>query len=205
MNFLETLLAESLRNRNPQLDLQGTDRRVLEIAHEDLVNFLKVHWNLAGKESSDYELIEKLYHFYQEDPKELEEFVNIWSGTWIRKWSERVKLIIGKKEASSWQKVDQKLCEAEPLWKALPNRREIEDIVVESLIRNGEVCGTAILAENLIKMELGSYTDKKIDMNADQDILNLVNGTLRRARSLSRSKGPLIFVRLDKRFFQLSQ
>jgi len=205
MNFLETLLAESLRNRNPQLDLQGTDRRVLEIAHEDLTNFLKVHWNLVGKESTDYELIEKLYSCYHEDPKELEEFVNIWSGIWIKKWGERVKLLIGKKDASSWQKIDQKLCEAEPLWKALPNRREIEDIVIESLIRNGEVCGTTILAENLIKMELGSYTDKKINANSDQDVLNMVNGALRRARSLARSKGPLIFVRLDKKFFQFTQ
>lgn len=205
MNFLETLLAECLRNRNPQLDLQGTDRRVLEIAHEDLTNFLKVHWNLVGKESVDYELIEKLYSCYHEDPKELEEFVNIWSGIWIKKWGERVKLLIGRKDTSNWQKIDQRLCEAEPVWKTLPNRGEIEDIVIESLIRNGEVCGTTILAENLIKMELGSYTDKKINTNSDQDILNLVNGTLRRARSLARSKGPLIFVRLDKKFFQFTQ
>jgi hypothetical protein len=91
------------------------------------------------------------------------------------------------------------------MWRALPNRREIEDIVIESLIRNGEICGTAILAENLVKMELGSYTEKKIDPQCDQDVLNLVNGTLKRARNMSRSKGPLIFVRLDKRFFQLSQ
>jgi hypothetical protein len=205
MNFLETLLAESLQNRNPQLDLQGTDRRVLEIAHEDLTNFLKVHWRLVGKESTDFELIEKLYHYYHEDPKELEEFVNVWTGIWMRKWGERVKLLIGKKDSSSWQKVDQKMCEAEPMWRALPNRREIEDIVIESLIRNGEICGTAILAENLVKMELGSYTEKKIDPQCDQDVLNLVNGTLKRARNMSRSKGPLIFVRLDKRFFQLSQ
>jgi len=74
---------------------------------------------------------------------------------------------------------------------------------VESLIRNGEICGTSILSENLIKMELGSM--EKIDLKKDEDVLNLVNGTLRRARNLSRSKGPLIFVRLDKRFFQLSQ
>ena len=89
------------------------------------------------------------------------------------------------------------------MWKTLPNRREVEDVVVESLIRNGEICGTNILSENLIKMELGSV--EKIDVKKDEDVLNMVNGTLKRARNLSRSKGPLIFVRLDKRFFQLSQ
>jgi len=205
MNFIEVMLMESLRNRNPQLDLQGSDRRVLEIADEDLMNFLKVHWSLMGQESADYELIEKLYSFHQEEPQELEEFVNVWTGIWIKKWNERVKLLIGQQEEenNSWQKVGKKICDAEPLWNTLPNRREVEDVVVESLIRNGEICGTTILSENLVKMELGSM--EKIDVKKNEDVLNLVNGTLKRARNLSRSKGPLIFVRLDKRFFQLSQ
>jgi len=205
MNFIEVMLMESLRNRNPQLDLQGSDRRVLEIADEDLMNFLRVHWDLMGEESADYELIEKLYNFHKEEPEELEEFVNVWAGMWIKKWNERVKLLIGqqKEETNNWQRFSKKQCDAEPLWKTLPNRREVEDVVVESLIRNGEICGTSILSENLIKMELGSI--EKIDLKKDEDVLNLVNGTLKRARNLSRSKGPLIFVRLDKRFFQLSQ
>ena len=204
MNFIEVMLIESLRNRNPQLDLQGTDRRVLEIAHEDFMNFLRVHWQLMGNESAEYELIEKLYHYHREEPEELEEFVNVWSGIWIKKWDERVKLLIGQEEEStSWQKVSKKICDAEPTWKTFPNRRGVEDVVVESLIRNGEICGTSILAENLIKMEIGSL--EKINTSQDEDVLNLVNGALRRARNLSRSKGPLIFVRLDKRFFQLSQ
>jgi len=158
-----------------------------------------------GQESADYELIKKLYSFHQEEPKELEEFVDAWTGIWIKKWSERVKLLIGQQEEenSNWQKVSKKICDAEPLWKTLPNRREVEDVVVESLIRNGEICGTNILSENLIKMELGST--EKIDVKKDEDALNLISGTLRRARNLSRSKGPLIFVRLDKKFFQLSQ
>jgi len=204
MNFIEAMLMESLRNRNPQLDLQGSDRRVLEIADEDLMNFLKVHWGIMGQESADYELIEKLYSFHQENPQELEEFVNAWAGIWIKKWDERVKLLIGQQEEdnSSWQRVSKKLCDADPLWKTFPNRREVEDVVVESLIRNGEICGTNILSENLIKMELGAV--EKIDVKKDEDVLNLVNGTLKRARNLSRSKGPLIFVRLDKKFFQLS-
>lgn len=204
MNFIEVMLTESLRNRNPQLDLQGTDRRVLEIAHEDLMNFLRVHWRLMGNESAEYELIEKLHHYHHEETEELQEFVNAWSGIWIKKWNERVKLLIGQEEESTnWQKISKKICDAEPTWKTLPNRKEVEDVVVESLIKNGEICGTSILAENLIKMEIGSV--EKINVNQDQDVLNLVNGTLRRARSLSRSKGPLIFVRLDRRFFQLSQ
>jgi len=205
MNFIEAILAESLQNKNPQLDLRGSDRRVLEIAHEDLINYLKVHWKLIGKESADYELIEKLYHYHHEEPKELEEFVNVWSGIWMKKWGERVKLLIGKQETTNWQRANKKLCDAEPLWKTLSNKRGIEEVVIESLVKNGEICGTSILAENLIKMELGSYAEKKRNIKRDEDVLNLVNGTLRRARGLSRSKGPLIFVRLDKRFFQYSQ
>ncbi|MBS7608275.1 MAG: hypothetical protein QW660_08820 [Candidatus Bathyarchaeia archaeon] len=199
MNFIEILLSEKLKNKNPMLDLFGADRKVLQIACQDLTNYLKVHWNLIGKEASEWELVDKLEEFYQKDPKELEEFIDLWTGIWLKKWSERVKLLIGNEDSRKWDKMTRILNDAEPLWRKLPNRRELQEVVIYTLIRNGEICGTSILAENLLKMELGEnkrrYTTEK------EQIINLVNRTLRKTRELTRSKGPLIYVRIDKGYF----
>ena len=48
MSFIELLLLESLKRKNPLLDLEGMDRKVLQIAYEDLLNYLKTVWNISG-------------------------------------------------------------------------------------------------------------------------------------------------------------
>jgi hypothetical protein len=199
MNFIEMLLSEKLKSKNPMLDIFGADRKVLQIACQDLTNYLKVYWNLVGKEANECELADKLEEFYQKEPRELEEFIDLWTGMWLKKWGERVKLLIGNEEAQRWNKVTKILNNAEPLWRRLTNRREMQEVVVSTLVKNGEICGTSILAENLLKMELG---ENKRKYTSDQEqVLNIVNNTLRKARELTRSKGPLIFVRIDKGYY----
>jgi hypothetical protein len=199
MNFIEMLLSEKLKSKNPMLDIFGADRKVLQIACQDLTNYLKVYWNLVGKEASECELADKLEEFYQKEPKELEEFIDLWTGMWLKKWGERVKLLIGNEETQRWNKVTKILNNAEPLWRKLANRREMQEVVVSTLVKNGEICGTSILAENLLKMELGE--NKRRYANDQEQVLNVVNNTLRKARELTRSKGPLIFVRIDKGYY----
>jgi len=199
MNFIEMLLSEKLKSKNPMLDIFGADRKVLQIACQDLTNYLKVYWNLVGKEANECELANKLEEFYQKEPRELEEFIDLWTGMWLKKWGERVKLLIGNEEAQRWNKVTKILNNVEPLWRRLTNRREMQEVVVTTLVKNGEICGTSILAENLLKMELG---ENKRKYTSDQEqVLNIVNNTLRKARELTRSKGPLIFVRIDKGYY----
>jgi hypothetical protein len=184
------------------LDLQGSDRRVLQIACEDLMNFLKVHWELIGQEDGDYDLIDKVHKYFEENSEEFSQFVGIWAGLWIKKWNERVKLLIGDDGSPQWSRVNKQLTNAEPLWRQLKRRGEMKDILVESLIRNGEICGTSIMSENLLKLELGTCEEKPTWRNEEERLLNLVNTTLRKARQMSYSKGPLIFVRIDKTFFE---
>ncbi len=203
MNFLELLLSQCLKNHNPLLDLQGSDRRVLQIACEDLMNFLKVHWKLIGKENSNYDLIEKVQKYYEENAEEFSSFVNIWAGLWIKKWSQRVKLLIGSEGTPQWSRVNKRLRKAESAWRQLKKRGELKDIIVNSLVKNGEICGTAIMAENLLKLELGSSKATHSFRNEQEKLVNLVNTTLQKARELSYSKGPLIFVKIDKKYFAL--
>ena len=200
MNFVETLMSEKLMEKNPLIDVLAADRKVLQIACQDLTNYLKVHWELVGKETNECEVVEKLETVHEEMPEELTEFVDVWTGIWLKKWAERVKLSIGNDNSKRWNNVAKILSNAEPVWARLPNRQEMQDVVVSTLIKNGEICGTSILAENLLKMELGD--EKKKYSDEKEQVMNAINNALRKARELIQSKGPLIFVKIDKGYYQ---
>jgi hypothetical protein len=192
-------MSEKFLEKNPLIDILSADRKVLQIACQDLTNYLKVLGDLTGKDTSNCEVAERLEKLFEEDPHELEEFLSVWTGIWLKKWEERVKLLIGSENSKRWNSVTRILNNAEPIWAKLTNRREMEDVVISSLIKKGEICGTSILAENLLKMELGD--DKKHYANDEEQIMNVVNNALRKAREMIQSKGPLIFVKVDKGYY----
>jgi hypothetical protein len=85
------------------------------------------------------------------------------------------------------------------MWRKIEHKQELQEIVISTLIKNGEVCGTEILAENLLKMELG---EKDIEnLNEKERIFTTLNNALRKAREMSQSRGPLIFVKIDKGYY----
>ena len=194
MNLIQQLLSKSLRNNNPQLDLQRSDKRILRIASQDLVNYLMFHWKLTGQETTQLEFAERMLKYLHEKPEELKEFLNIWSGIWMKKWNERVKLVTETEESQRLKKNHKRLSQVEPIWRQLRNRSEIEDMIVETLIRNGEICGTSILAEHLLKTELASRIERKNSTNSLEDLLDITNRVLKRARHLSQTKGKTIFI-----------
>ncbi len=199
MNFVEIMLGEKLKEADPALDVTGSDRKVLQVVCQDFTNYLKYHWDLIGKEASQCELVEKLEKLFKENPAELEEFLTVWTSVWLKKWKERVKLLIGDQNANKWSKVSKSISKAEPLWKKIEHKQELMEVVVATLIKNGEICGTDILSENLLKMELG---EKRVQHLKDKElVLTVVNNTLRKARDMAQSKGPLIFVKIDKGYY----
>jgi len=199
MNFVEIMIGEKLKEADPALDIMGSDRKVLQVACQDFTNYLKFHWNLIGKEASQCELVERLENLFREDPSELDGFLTVWIGIWFKKWKERVKLLIGDQNASRWSKISKTISNAEPLWKRIEHKQELQEIVVATLVKNGEICGTEILSENLLKMELG---EKRVqDPNDKERVFIVVNDALRKAREMAQSKGPLIFVKIDKAYY----
>jgi hypothetical protein len=203
LNFIETLMSEKLIEKNPLIDILGADRKVLQIACQDLTNYLRVHWNLIRKDTDQCDVVDRLEKFFEENPDELQEFITVWSGIWLKKWGERVKLLIGNENSKKWNNVTKILNNADPIWARLSNRSQMVDLVISTLIRNGEICGTSILAENLLKMELGD--EKRNYVNEKEQTLNVVNNALKKARDLTQSKGPLIFVKVDKGYYQATQ
>jgi len=199
MNFVEIILGEKLKDADSALDIMGSDRKVLQVACQDLTNYLKFHWNLIGKEANQCDLVERLENLYKEDSQELNAFLTVWTGIWFKKWKERVKLLIGTQNANKWNKMSKTLANVEPMWRKIAHKEELQEIVISTLIKNGEVCGTEILAENLLKMELG---EKDIEnVNEKERIITTLNNALRKAREMSQSRGPLIFVKIDKGYY----
>ncbi len=199
MNFVELMIGEKLKEADPALDIMGSDRKVLQVACQDLTNYLKFHWNLMGKEANQCELVEKLENLLKEDSSELEAFLTIWIGVWFKKWKERVKLLIGDQNANKWNKISKTISNAEPIWKRMEHKQELQEIVITTLVKNGEICGTEILSENLLKMELG---EKRVQEVSDQErVITVLNEALRKAREMAQSKGPLIFVKIDKGYY----
>ena len=199
MNFIEIMIGEKLKESDSALDITGSDRKVLQVACRDFTNYLKFHWNLIGKEASECELVDRIEKLLKEDSAEIDAFLTVWIGTWFKKWKQRVKLLIGDQNATRWSKMSKTLSDIEPLWRKIEQKQQLQEVVVATLIKNGEICGTEILAENLLKLELG---EKHLHYANDKEkMLGMVNNTLRKAREMAQSKGPLIFVKVDKGYY----
>ena len=118
---------------------------------------------------------------------------------WMKKWNERVKLVIGEKNHQHLKNIHEFSGESRSGWR-LGRWRGIEDVAIEALIRNGELCGTSVLAESLLKSEFGHPARRKINRD---ELIVVVNNLFKRARQLSKSRGPLMFIRIDKRFWNV--
>jgi hypothetical protein len=73
------------------------------------------------------------------------------------------------------------------------------EVLEATLIKNGEICGTEILSENLLKMELGDKNNQ--NLKDKELVLTILNNALRKARDMAQSRGPLIFVKIDKAYY----
>lgn len=199
MNFVEIMIGEKLKDADPALEIMGSDRKVLQVACQDFTNYLKFHWNLIGKEANQCEIVEKLEALYKENADELDSFLTVWCNIWFKKWKQRVQLLIGNQNANKWNKMAKTITNSEPLWNKIERKQELQEVVIATLIKNGEICGTEILAENLLKLELGEKSVRNLEDT--ERIFATLNNTLRRAREMAQSRGPLIFVKVDKGYY----
>ncbi|NLF88666.1 hypothetical protein GX563_07575 [Candidatus Bathyarchaeota archaeon] len=203
MNFVEIMIGEKLKDADPALDIMGSDRKVLQVACQDFTNYLKFHWQLIGKENSNCEIVDKLEVLFRENADELDSYLAIWCKNWFKKWQQRVKLLIGNQGANKWSKMAKNITDAEPIWHRIDHKQELQEIVVSTLIKNGEICGTEILAENLLKLELGEKSVQSITDDKER-LFTVLNNTLRKSREMAQSRGPLIFVKVDKGYYNTS-
>ncbi len=196
---IEATIARKIVEADPALDIQGSDRKMLQIAQQDFVNYAKYAFALGDAETDGEEVTEKIAKIIDQDPVEADTFVGVWAGMWLGKWKQRVKLVLqnqNRPSAGEAQKAKQSENAASD---ELENEEEILNMIVSTLVRNAEICGTEIIAENLLKLEL--VKSKKLPLTKEERYFAVVNGALRHARELALSVSPMIFVKVDKGYF----
>lgn len=199
MNFTESILLKKIEEAEPSLDLQGADRKVLQIAIQDFNNYLNFSSNFENKETNILDKTKRIEQLREEDKVEFDSFLSVWSGIWLKKWKQRINLLVGKQRAKETSKTLENTSKDETLWTKLNCKEEIIEIVVSTLIRNAEICGTQVIAENIVKMETCKISSQ--DINSKEQVLRILNNALRRASEIAQTTGPLIAIKVDKRYY----
>jgi hypothetical protein len=199
MNFIETMLSKKIQEAEPTLDLQGADRKVLQVAIQDFTNYLNFKSNFENKGTNIIDQVRQMEQLQKEEPAEFDSFLAVWSSIWLRKWKERVNLNIGKQNAKETSRAPENDSKDESLWTKLECKEEIIGIVVSALIKNAEICGTRVIAENIVKTETCKSSSQ--DINSKEQVLKILNNVLRRARETAQRTGPLIAITVNKRYY----
>jgi hypothetical protein len=199
MDSIEAIFSNKIKEADPSLDVHGADRKVLQVAFQDFNSYVKFHWNLIGNEANQCMLEGKLEKLFKEDKAEFDAFLTVWTGIWFKKWKQRVNLLIGKQDQAKLSAPLESNPKAESLWANLECREEMIGIVTSALIKNGEVCGTRVIAENLLKTEMQkTFVD---EIKNKEQLLVILNNALRKARETAQRAGPIISIKIDKSYY----
>ena len=115
-----------------------------------------------------------------------------------KKWQDRVKLLIGKQNKEESCRDFKNLEKAEPLWQTLECKAELIDAVQSILINNGEICGSELLAEHTLKLELVNST---LDLSDRAQALTFLGNVMHRANEIAKNRGPLLYVEINKSYY----
>jgi hypothetical protein len=194
MIVTEILLSIELKKAEPSLDLLGADRKVLQVAYDDLKNYQKF---LAFSS----ELSANIWGIAQPktDSQTNEEFLSAWTNLWLKKWKQRFCLLLGQTDTKKQDVNPEKLAKAQAAWIKLSSRVEMVEMIAITLIRNSEVCGTSIIAEDILKHELMKTLD--VDLDCTKQVFTLLNASLGKAREMSQRTGPLVHIKVDKEYY----
>ena len=144
-NFLMYWLADILESEIPDVDIFGSDRKLLDFAFKDLTVCLS---SKEGRNKVDIKKVlnDKTRH------EEVKSFLKVWTQKWLTKWRERVTFC-QKMPSFSLEHVQLRK-EATRHYKGMEHGKELKQMIVQKLINNGEVCMPELIAENLIIEEI---------------------------------------------------
>lgn len=199
MNDIETMLSKKIREIAPTLDIEGADHKVFQTACEDLANYLRyMNWSGMDKETGILSKLDKIPLFHRKEKTELECFLTFWTHIWFEKWNKRVSLLIGNNNKNVPKSCD-KQAKVDALWANLECRDEMRTNVINTLIKHSEICGTRLIAENILKSIIAQKSEK--DINDIAQLMSILTTALSNARKLSQTAGPLISIKIDKGYY----
>ena len=184
-------LADILESEIPDVDIFGSERKLLDFAYQDLETCLtttdedkKVDINKVIKDETRHE--------------EIKCFLKVWTQQWLEKWRERVTFC-QKMPRFSLEHVKFRT-KATKHFKKMENGKELKQMIVQKLIKKGEVCMPELIAENLIIEELTSRMRlnkrKAPDDHITLEPWDLFQNVSPQVKKLSERKAPLIRLKL---------
>ena len=204
MNSVEAILLTKIKAAEPTLDILGSDKEILQTVQQDFANYVK--FTFMKEETRNLDCNQKLEQLMNEDANEFESFLTVWIGNWLNKWKKRVKLVlentIREKQCSTSDTATHSI-DTGFKWKSLEQKQEMLNMITSTLIKNGEICCTQPLAENILTKE--SSKIKKSQTNDREQVFTLLNSALSRAREIAHISGPLIHVKVDKGYFKAAR
>ena len=185
-------LAGELKKEIPELDVYGSERRLLDFAYKDLETCL----NLESNDTQFEDIEEALNNETRQE--EIKAFLTVWTNQWLKKWRERVTFC-QKMPQFSLEHLKTKT-KAKKIFKRMENGQELKNLVVQKLVSKGEVCMAELIAENMIIEEI-AY---RLKMNngktpKDKTVLdpwNILQQVSPRVKALAERKTPLIHLKL---------
>jgi len=191
MSSIEQMISLKIQKLDPNPNAQAYDRKVIQLAYKDFLNYMKPKIKTNIRYCIEYK-VEKIA---SEETLEFDAFLTVWIGMWIKKWQERVKLVIGRNNGQEKSVTVQKL---ENITLENDLKEEIINVVSCTLINNGEICGTEIIAENIINQEL----NKEMDITDKKQAVTFLQNIIQAARNTSKTTGPLMFIEINKAYYK---
>jgi hypothetical protein len=186
------LLAKELEREIPNLDIYGSERKLLDFAYQDLETCL----DSESAEISFEDIDDALNDETRQD--EIESFLKIWTTQWLKKWRERVTLCQKMPQISfAHLQIKNK---AAKIFKHMEKEGELKRLVLQKLISNGEICMAGLIAKNLIIEEIAcrikTKTEKELACKNGLDPWIIFQAVMPRINRLTERKVPLIHLKL---------
>ena len=128
MSMIEQMISEKIQKLDSTPNAQAHDRKVIHLAYKDFLNYMKSRINTNGK----FDIEDKLEKIALKESMEFDAFLTYWTSMWIKKWQERVKLVIGRNNGQE-KSITQK---PENITLANHLKEEVINAVTYTLINN---------------------------------------------------------------------
>jgi hypothetical protein len=188
--IIEATLAKKIQETVPSISINGADRKVFQIALQDLTNYIDYiqTQNMPIEQTS-----------FEETSAEFDSFLTVWTGMWLKKWNQRFSLLIGENKQKAASKSTEEPVKCPAKIEDLACREELTQLLVYTLIQRSEISGTRIIAENILQKELQKFSS--CDINTKENSFKLLNNALAKIREVAQSNGPVVLVKVEKEYY----
>ncbi|MEM1514491.1 MAG: hypothetical protein QXH24_00315 [Candidatus Bathyarchaeia archaeon] len=194
---LFSLLAKEFESFIPQFKPYTTDYQMVAYSSKDLETWLRVKMGIDDSR----EIYRKVEDILRENPNNFKTSLSFWASMWLRKWKERVRILLTKFEEP--RDHVERVKRARRILQEMEWRDELRSMVIKKLVEHVEICMTEFIADNLVIEEIArrlQRTDK--DSVVALDPLSIYNAVSSRIIRLSRERGPLVYLNIKPGLFQ---